>query len=326
MLREMLFVATVCSLLLRPSWSTEPASTSTTHVTTPVRWFGFWDPDSSSEMRGFTNLAFCDAWPLSTATAEAHANVAQGIQCLFYLESLFLTQLPNRSYALRHNHSAIWAELRQPLCDLIVDQKALGFFLGDELVYGGLPWGELDTYATMVKDGCPSAKVYYNEAFPPIFGMGRMHTLNASPYFYPHVPTSLDWVSMDLYPDWFSVGGAIEFVRWSLFGKMADHQRAVLVPPAYGDRPNASITAMDCDGLDCDETMSVWASEMAAFATSDYAQGKVIGILPFKWRYPNSSCHDRHDRRCVGAADLPKTRQLWQGIGRSIVNQSLPPT
>ena len=140
-------------------------SPATVHVqepppTTAVRWFGFWDPDSPSEnMRGFTNLAFCDAWPLSIATAEAHANVAQGIQCLFDLESLFLTQLPNRSYALRHNHSAVWAQLRQPLCALIDDQKALGFFLGDELVSAGLPWGDLDTYATAVKSGCPTATV-----------------------------------------------------------------------------------------------------------------------------------------------------------------------
>ena len=52
-------------------------------------------------------------------------------------------------------------------------------------------------------------------------------------------------------------GGAKDFIRWTLFAKMAAHQRAVLVPPAYGDRPNASITAMDCDGNDCDETMSV---------------------------------------------------------------------
>ena len=69
--------------------------------------------------------------------------------------------------------------------------------------------------------------------------------------------------------------------------------------------------------------MSVWASEMAAFASSDDAQGKVVGILPFKWRYPNRLCNGQ-GRRCIGAADLPNTRQAWQAIGRSIVNRSLP--
>ena len=98
-------------------------------------------------MQGFTNLAFCNASPLSSASSTARTYAAVGIQCLFDLENSFLMQLPNRSRALRHNHSAIWAELRQPLCDLIEAKIALGFFLGDEIVSAGLWWGDMDYYA-----------------------------------------------------------------------------------------------------------------------------------------------------------------------------------
>ena len=54
-----------------------------------------------------------------------------------------------------------------------------------------------------------------------IFGMGRPWSLraasNASRYYYPKVPAVLEWIFMDLYPDRFSLGGAKDFVRWTLF-------------------------------------------------------------------------------------------------------------
>ena len=98
-------------------------------------------------------------------------------------------------------------------------------------------WGDLSTYARTVKSGCPEAIVYYNEGFAAVFEMGRPWVsagFDAERYYYPRVPDALDWVSMDLYPDWFSLGGAKDFVRWTLFAKLSATQRVVLVPPSYG--------------------------------------------------------------------------------------------
>ena len=36
---------------------------------------------------------------------------------------------------------------------------------------------------------------------------------NSSRYYYPRVPDALDWMSFDLYPDWFSFGGVRDFHR-----------------------------------------------------------------------------------------------------------------
>ena len=281
-----------------------------------VQWFGFWDPDAPSNMSGLTNLAFCDASAESTAPT-----LAAGIQCLFSLESEMIGRAPNGSHQLVDDFRSVWSRIGPPLCDEVKAKRAVGFFLGDELVSSGLWFDRLVLYADLVKKGCPESVVYYNEGFAPIFEMGQPWVAagfaNASRYFYPHVPGSLDWVSWDMYPDLFSIGGVRDFTRWTLFQKMAGHQRAVLVPPSYGDRANASVTASDCDGADCDASMALWASEMALFAASE---PRFVAIMPFKWRYGAGAC-DKTGRRCVGAADLPRTRATWERVGRGIVGR-----
>jgi len=264
-------------------------------------------------MSGFTNIAFCD--PVANATEKP---VAAGIQCLFTLEGSMMSRNANGTRALRDDYTRVWQRIGPPLCNAIKRKRALGFFLGDELVNAGLWFDRLAQYAETVKSGCPQAVVYYNEGFAPIFEMGMPWAAtyaNVSRFYYPRVPASIDWISFDLYPDWFSIGGARDFNRWTLFGKMAEHQRAVLVPPAYGDRANASVTASDCDGLDCDAAMALWATEMVSFAVSE---ARVVAIFPFKWRYPAGACK-KTGRRCVGAANLPKARDAWERIGRAIV-------
>lgn len=293
------------------------ARTSSSGTLGSVEYFGFWDPDAPTTMAGFTNIAFCDAVP--NATAAPHAS---GIACLFQLEPLFLRKQPNGSLALRPDYNDEWGRVGPAMCAEVTAGRALGFFLGDELVSSGLWFGSLGTYADTVKSGCPAAVVYYNEGFAPVFEMGQPWVAagfaNVSRYYYPYVPLSLDWISFDLYPDWFSIGGARDFNRWTLWSKMAPHQRAVLVPPAYGDKANATVTAGDCDGLDCDAQMSLWATAMSQFAAEEDV---VVALMPYKWRYASGAC-DGSGRRCVGAANLPQTRQVWESVGRQIVGRT----
>ena len=83
-------------------------------------WFGFWDPDPPAAMRGFTNIAFCS---IIDAQAVAQAHHAAGIQCLFDLQSSFMTRSPNRSHALYDNYTAIWEQIGPSLCDIVTSGK-----------------------------------------------------------------------------------------------------------------------------------------------------------------------------------------------------------
>ena len=205
------------------------------------------------------------------------------------------------------------------MCNEISAGRALGFQLGDEMVTFGLLWEQLDLYATFVKSACPAAIVYCNEGWGAVaeIGGGWVYKAmrNASRYSFPAVPAALDWMSFDLYPDDWSIGGFRAQHLVVLFAKLAGHQRALLVPPGYADSGavNSSVRVGDCGTLDCDAAMELWANESFAFAAQ---QPQVIGIMPFKWRYPTAA----HGRRSVGIADLPRARNAWTRIGSAIVS------
>ena len=119
---------------------------------------------------------------------------------LFDTESLFVNTTGD-NYTLLAHWKSNWLNASISFEPFISNMTALGFFLGDELVNGGLPLSDIGRMADTVKNTFPNAIVYYNEAYDPFIGKG-------CPVSYSKVPDSIDWFSVDIYPDYFSIGGA----------------------------------------------------------------------------------------------------------------------
>ena len=48
------------------------------------------------------------------------------------------------------------------------------------------------------------------------------------------MPDGLDWISLDYYPDEGTLKGTPLLFQQHVYPKMAEHQKALFVPPAYG--------------------------------------------------------------------------------------------
>ena len=204
----------------------------------------------------------------------------------------------------------------------------MGFFMGDELISNGLPYDDLVVATNAVKASFPNATVYFNA------GRGSINDFPGEPQWTGPVPESVDWISFDMYPDIWTVGGVHDFYRSFVFPRMNARQRAVLVPPAYlgggmnavggddGGRPgfNLTRTIQDCGGSDCDAEMMMWAKWLFSWACTD---SRFVGILPYMYdpgyysknQRPFAACTGR---RSCGAKFMPRTRNVYARIGASI--------
>jgi len=70
-----------------------------------------------------------------------------------------------------------------------------------------IPWSNVSAAADAVRSSFPrgQAIIYYNEAFPPFVDQKMWHyncpNSSTMELQYPSVPNSLDWISIDYYPD-----------------------------------------------------------------------------------------------------------------------------
>ncbi len=110
-----------------------------------------------------------------------------------------------------------------------------------------------------------------------------------------------------------------------LYPRMAAHQGALLVPPAYS-APATHATALCCsphtrDGPNpscagnCTTAMLAWAREAYDWARSD---ARIVGLAP--WHYSTYAPGQDFN---PGMADLPAVLQLWHSIGNQIVSGDL---
>jgi len=106
------------------------------------------------------------------------------------------------------DYKARWAAVRVTVVRPMLHDKSLfGVFFGDELCWSCLSWQNLTSAVDAVRADLPrgDAILYYNEAYP-VFAYGKCSTggdfdKNRTNFTYPHVPTGLDWISLDYYPD-----------------------------------------------------------------------------------------------------------------------------
>ena len=175
---------------------------------------------------------------------------------------------------------------------MLKDKSLLGVFFGDELCWQCLSWQNLSTAVETVRADLPfgEAILYYNEAFPVFVGnkcsTGGDFDPNRTNFSYPHVPTALDWVSLDYYPDEGTLLGVSKLYEQHVYPKMGPHQKALFVPPAYGCNSTKCSNQLCCsnstrDGAnvpcngDCTVAMLQWAKGIYDWARSDPRIGRL---------------------------------------------------
>ena len=171
-----------------------------------VEYFGFWGPDAPAAMSNFTNLAFAND------AGEASDNSARGIASLMKVQSVFVNSTVQWAFALRDDYLDRW-HAQVPLYEaLLANGTLLGFFLGDELPWNGLPFEHVQTIARTVRASfqAGSAIVYTNAAWPTQFP--AMPGRPQSPGAIAGVPDANLWTSVPAELDWFSadVGATLD--------------------------------------------------------------------------------------------------------------------
>ncbi len=216
--------------------------------------------------------------------------------------------------------------LHPQLAPLLTNGSLLGFFLGDELLWNGLSFNQLQVYArTMRAIFGPRAILYENEAWssllPTMKGAGQyVGTLGATPdaQLLLHVPVELNWFSVDLYPDFFSPGGLVSTYHAFIRPKMRANQSFVLVPPFYGEANATRDTVSDCDDSDCDIAMTRWAEVCMEWVQGRWVDSeRIVAIMPFHWM--TLWTRGTQGSRALGGKELPRARATWEELGRAVV-------
>lgn len=298
-----------------------------------LKYFGWWYPGAPGATAETSNFFFQQySHQNDSQFAESHA---LGLAGMANVEPDFFTRVlrPNGSTNTATTLRADWAE-RWANRSVSVYKEQLwtgsifGFFMGDELISNGLPYADLVRAANAVKASFPDSTVYFNA------GRGSINNFPGEPQWQGPVPAAVDWISFDMYPDIWTVGGVHDFYRSFIFPLMNPRQRAVLVPPAYlgggmnayggddGGLPgfNLTRTIQDCGGEDCDAEMTMWATWLFNWACTDT---RFVAMLPYMYDPGYYSSNPRPfaactGRRSCGAKYMPRTRNVYERIGASI--------
>ena len=137
-------------------------SNSNSSGSSGVQYFGFWGPDQPDAMHTFTNLAF------ASDVADALANKAHGIASLLKVEGIFVDKDTRWQFKLHADYEARWQASVPAFEPLLRNGSIIGFFLGDELPWNGLPLAQVQAMARAVRASFPvgTAVIYTNAAWP----------------------------------------------------------------------------------------------------------------------------------------------------------------
>ena len=272
---------------------------------------------------------------------QALADQGYGPSLLHVRTVLFYPRHDTRK-GLRPDYAQRWNATLEALLPLIKKRLAMGVFLGDELCWDCVGWNDLKAAADLVRGTLPkSAVIYYNEAFPPLDDVG-MWNASCGPKIaleqgYPHVPKSIDWVSIDYYPNEGTFEGAQRIYREKIFPKMNQEQRVLFVPPAFScskgssagfvdrfccSKNNRDGANPDCKGS-CENAMKDWAIKSYNWARTD---DRFVGLNPWYWQQKNTKVQPTYPKNhsdVPGLRWMNETRVLYEKIGMEIVTGNL---
>lgn len=131
-----------------------------------------------------------------------------------------------------------WESVRPLVASLLSTGAIFGIYLGDELIWNGLPPADLEAVASLVRRDFPSVVIWVNEARPPLKN-GLTQFQHRLPKFV--MPASISWVSTDSYhfePNPNHVAETRRFYHRYIYPKLLPNQSAVLVPGAFASEHN----------------------------------------------------------------------------------------
>lgn len=185
-----------------------------------------------------------------------------------------------------------------------------GFFMGDELIWGGVTTPVLTKAVQLVRRAYPNATIWENDSWcMPILNTDSW----GNPVYFDRVPQGLSWWSIDYYPDVLGTTFAniSAFYDAYVFPKVTPDQRLLYVPPSYSAR-TAEARQRYCGADDCEGVMIQWGTDAVNWAA---LHPNVIGFAPWHWRTLPSVEYE------PGLSGLPKTKAFYLALGKAIVAQ-----
>jgi hypothetical protein len=163
--------------------STTSNSSSRNHL----RYFGWYSLTDAADMKANAeqfNLAFELHDPESIIAAHSlGATVLVNVKHLFF-------ETKSKPLVLKPGWNASWHAASARWAPFLKNGTVSGFWLGDELIFGGVSAATIEMVAARIKRALPQSIVWYNEAWT-VFS-------NPEHYQLQMVPKSLDWISIDM--------------------------------------------------------------------------------------------------------------------------------
>ena len=136
---------------------------------------------------------------------------------------------------------------------MLQEGSLFGIFFGDELGWQCVSWANLTEAIDTVRADIPRGDgiLCYNEGYPVFTDNvcdpgGDFKPAQRTNFSYPSVPDGLDWISVDYYPDEGTLAGVPKLYEQHIYPKMAAHQKALFVPPAYSCNTTACSNRLCC--------------------------------------------------------------------------------
>lgn len=93
-----------------------------------------------------------------------------GLSVLYDVEGILYNTSSDGHIVLRDDYKDSWQiAVQNTLLSFFEQGIIIGFFMGDELTWGGLPYSDLVETVDMVAADFPTAIIYYNEAYKDYF-------------------------------------------------------------------------------------------------------------------------------------------------------------
>ena len=235
----------------------------------------------------------------------------------------------------RHEWETQWVPIAT---ELLRNGTIVGFFLGDELMWNGLPYESLLEWSNAVRASFPSAFIWQNEAYPTYAcapgeapscpakgGNGALKCCSAYrvPINITHgIPPALNATSVDIY-DWSNstsgrnlVPGKVRpYYESQLYPRAHPGQRFFQVPGSASSTHNAA-----CDAACYEAAVMHDADEYLRWLQEDPL---VAGMMPWIWKNCGRGCIPPKDE--IGTENMPLAKAHWRTfIGPAVLNVSHP--
>eukprot|EP00873_Tetraselmis_striata_P014816 jgi/Tetstr1/435080/TSEL_024049.t1 len=292
-----------------------------------LRWLSFWDENAydPAEFLGWANFGF------SGNVSRICEGAAAGMRHMLKVNGYFFQRAAEEVKGKRRlelqptwrtkwtapsvaSHQAArfivdfrWEGVKGAVSRLLASGAIFGIYLGDELIWNGLPPSDLEAVASAVRHDFPRAVIWLNEARPPLKNGLTQFQRRLKDF---KLPAAVTWLSTDSYhfgPNPEHVAETRRFYNRYIYPKLLPHQSVVLVPGSFASEHNPMCNK------DCYEEFA--ASDARKYIEWARMDPRVVAVVPYHW---NRCPYCVRTRNEIGTKDMNKPRAVWQDFGREL--------